>query len=76
MTYFGSRTHTDDIKKSMNVSQLIKEMNLGNLSGHSKIPEIYIRSLLGYLVQISQAMRYAHQNGLVHGNYNLSKIVV
>jgi len=55
---------------------MIRRLNLGNLSGLPRIPEYYIRCLLGYIIQISRAMAHAHENGLVHGKFNLSKILV
>ena len=55
---------------------MIKWMDLGNLSGHAKIPEYYIRCFLGYVVQVSQAMSYAHKHNLIHGQFDLSKVII
>ena len=51
-------------------------MNLGNLSGLPKIPEFYMRCLLGFIIQISRAFSHCHKHNLVHGNFNLSKVLV
>ena len=54
---------------------LIKSMDLGNLSALDKIPDYYVQMLLGYIIQISRAFAHTHSHGLVHGNFNLSKVI-
>lgn len=51
-------------------------MNLGHLSGLDKIPSFYMRFLLGYMIQMSRTLAHAHRHGLVHGRYNLTKVLV
>lgn len=55
--------------------QLIGSANLGNLSALPMIPKEYIKMILAYIIQISRAFSHTHQNGLIHGNFNLSKVI-
>ena len=56
--------------------EMIAKLNLSNLSNYPKIPEFYMRALLGYMIQISRTLAHAHKHGLVHGALNLSKVLV
>jgi len=76
MTYFGSRANPEERNISKNMYEIIKGMNMGNMASYSKIPEYYMKMFLGYLMQVSKAMSHAHKNNLVHGKYDLSKIIV
>lgn len=67
--------NSSELKISKNMYDLIKSMNLGNLSSLDKIPDYYVKMLLGYVIQISKAFAHTHSNGLVHGNFNLSKVI-
>ena len=60
---------------SMNMYQLIGSAKLGNLSALPMIPIDYIKMLLAYIIQISRAFSHTHNNGLIHGNFNLSKVI-
>ena len=51
-------------------------MNLGNLSAMKQIPDFYVSFILRYIIQIARAFAHAHKNNLVHGVFNLSKVVV
>lgn len=55
---------------------MIEQLKVGNFQSYTKIPDAYVRLLLGYIIQISSAMAHAHRNGLVHGNLKLSKVLV
>ena len=74
-TFFGVRKAPNQIKRAKNMYDMIKCLNLGNLSGPTKIPEFYVRCLLDYIIQISKAMSHAHKHDLVHGSFSLSKIL-
>ena len=60
---------------SMNMYQLIGSAKLGNLSALPMIPSDYIKMMLAYIIQISRAFSHTHFNGLIHGNFNLSKVI-
>ena len=70
---FGKRKPFDKRRISENVYSFIKSKNLGSLSALSEIPEFLLQSLLLYIIQVSSALKHAHEHGLVHGNFNLSK---
>lgn len=76
MTYFGMRKPISYVKPAKNMYEMIRFMNLGSLSGLPCIPDFYMRFLLGYIIQISRSMAHAHRSNLVHGNFNLSKVLV
>lgn len=76
MTYYGPRKHPDSIQVSRNMYEMIKWMDLGNLSGLQKIPDFYIRFLIGYMVQVADALSYAHKQELIHGKFDLSKVII
>ena len=76
MSYLGFKRPLNDVKLARNVFEAIKYMNLGQLSGLRAIPEFYVRFLLGYIIQVSRAMAHAHRNGLVHGRFDLSRVLV
>ena len=50
MTFYGQRKAQVDIKPSKNMYQLIRWMNLGNLSGLPRIPEFYVRCLFNFII--------------------------
>jgi hypothetical protein len=74
-TFYGKREPPESIKVSLNMYNKIKHLDLGNLSSLPAIPEHYQRILIGYIIQISRSLAYAHQHNLVHGNFNLSKVL-
>ena len=76
MSYLGYRKGFDDVKTAKNVYESIRFMNLGQMSGLSTIPDFYVRFLLGYIIQISRAMAHAHRNRLIHGHFDLSRVLV
>ena len=76
MTYFGQRIHPHDLMASKNMYDIIKWMNMGNLSQLSKIPDYYMKCFLSYIIQVSRAMSYAHKNNLIHGQFDLSRVLV
>lgn len=74
-TFYGKREPPESIKVSLNMYNKIKHLNLGNLSSLPAIPEHYQRILIGYIIQTSRSLAYAHRHNLVHGNFNLSKVL-
>ena len=50
-------------------------MNLGNLSAMKEIPKYYITMILQYIMQTSLGFIQAHSNDLIHGHFNLSKVI-
>lgn len=74
-TYCGERIDSSELKVSPDAYKMIKRFNLGNLSGLSKIPEFYMRFLLGYIIQVSRALAHAHEHDLIHGKLDLSKVI-
>lgn len=76
MSYLGYRKPLTEIKSARNVYETIHYMNLGQMSGLKTIPEFYVRFLLGYVIQVSRAMAHAHSNKLVHGHFDLSRVLV
>jgi hypothetical protein len=75
-TFFGVRKPAEKVAVSKNAYEYIEQWGLDNISGLPAIPDNYFRSVLLYAVHISGAMAHAHKHGLVHGNFNLSKILV
>jgi hypothetical protein len=51
-------------------------MNLGNISNFENIPIFYIKILLEYIIHISRAFSYLHHYNVVHGAFNLSRVVI
>ena len=74
-TFYGKREPPESVKVSLNMYKKIKELDLGNLSSLPAIPEHYQRILIGYIIQTSRSLAYAHGHNLVHGNFNLSKVL-
>ena len=54
----------------------IKHINLPHFSQMKAIPELYIKALFLYIIQVSKAMAHAHKHGLVHGKFDLSKVII
>jgi hypothetical protein len=50
-------------------------MNIANFQMLNIIPDFYIIFLTKYIMDISNAFSYAHKHHLVHGNFNLSKVI-
>lgn len=75
---YSKQLKLQDISKSYssNMYQVIEMMNLGNLSAMKQIPDFYVSFILRYIIQIARAFAHAHKNNLVHGVFNLSKVVV
>lgn len=76
MTYFGERPPFTQIYESKNMYQTIKSLNLGNLSSLAKIPEFYIRFLIGFVIQVSKTLSHMHKYDLAHGKFDLSRVLV
>ena len=49
---------------------------MGHISVMKQIPDFYVSFVLRYIIQIARAFAHAHKNNLVHGNFNLTKVVV
>ena len=64
-----------DLRISQNFYGIIKSFNLGNLSALNRIPEFYIKHLIQYIVNISAGLAQAHKHDLIHGDFNLSKVI-
>lgn len=75
-TYFGKRKPVAKVVTSLNMYDYIKSFELENISALPSIPDQYFKSLLLYIVQISRALSHCHKHDLVHGNYNMSKVMV
>ena len=60
---------------SMNVYDFVSSMELGNLSHSRQIPELYVQQILKFLIHISRAFSHIHENGMIHGNFGLSKVI-
>ena len=75
MTYFGTRKKLKDVKISSNVYDTIKSFNLGNLSELPTIPKYYQTFLLSFIIHISSAFSHVHKYDLIHGKFDLSKVV-
>jgi hypothetical protein len=76
MSYLGYRQPMHEIRPAKSVYETIRYMNLGQMSALNTIPDYYVRFLLGYVIQVSRAMAHAHRNGLVHGHFDLSRVLV
>lgn len=50
-------------------------MQLGNLSSLKQIPEYYVNCLLRFIIHVTRAFAHAHENNIVHGNFNLSRVI-
>ena len=50
-------------------------MHLGNLSALKEVPHFYYGFLCRYMQKISLAFIHAHDQNLIHGNFNLSKVI-
>lgn len=59
-TFYGVRLGLGRLCMAKNMYDMIKWQNLGNLSSLPKIPEFYMRMLLGYIIQISRTLSHAH----------------
>ena len=51
-------------------------MNLGNISNFPNIPIFYVKILLDYIIHLSRAFSFLHQYDVVHGAFNLSRVIV
>jgi DNA-binding helix-hairpin-helix protein with protein kinase domain len=58
------------------VYQYIKQLGIEHFTTSQKIPDSYFKALVVYIYQVSRAMAHVHKHGLVHGNLNLSKVLV
>ena len=56
-----------------NIFQYIKRLNL-NLG--IDVPRSYIEMIYDVAIQLAQGMDFAHNSGLVHGQFDLSKVVL
>lgn len=54
----------------------IRQMNLGNISNFENIPIFYVKILLEYIIHISRAFAYLHLYNVIHGAFNLSRVVI
>ncbi len=59
--------------KGGNIFQHIKRQNL-NLG--IDVPRSYIEFIYDVAIQLAQGMDFAHNSGLVHGQFDLSKVVI
>ena len=60
---------------SKNMYDFIKEMQLGNLSSLKQIPEFYVNCVLKFIIHVTRAFAHAHENNIIHGNFNLSRVI-
>ena len=56
-----------------NIFNYIKRLNL-NLA--IDVPRSYIETIYDVAIQLAQGLDFAHNNGLVHGQFDLSKVVL
>ena len=56
-----------------NIFQYIKRLNL-NLA--IDVPRSYIETIYDVAIQLAQGLDFAHNSGLVHGQFDLSKVVL
>lgn len=75
-TYYTQRKDVKYVKETKNVYDMIKQLELGNLSSYRVVPTFYIKCLVSYILQISRAFSHCHKHDLVHGNFNLLKVLV
>ena len=75
MTYFGPRVNPASLKLSQNAYDLIGSYGV-NFKEIQNVPHFYVKMLLTYIIQASKAFNHAHKYGLIHGNFNLSKVLV
>jgi hypothetical protein len=61
---------------SKNMNEHVSSLGLGNLNMCERIPDDYVVLLLNYVIQVVAALRHAHEHDLVHGNFDLSKVLV
>ena len=74
-TYFGKRAPAGRVCLSMNAYEFIRSFELANISALPAVPDVYVKCLFIYIIQISRALSHCHQHGLTHGNLNLSKVL-
>ena len=74
--YYTQRKDVKYVKETKNVYDMIKKLGLGNLSSYKVVPSFYIKCLVGYIIQISRSFAHCHKHDLVHGNFNLQKVLV
>ena len=75
-TYFGIRKPIEMVNVSLNMYAFIKHLNLIHFSQMRQIPELYVKALFLYIIQVSKALGHAHKHGLVHGKFDLSKVII
>ena len=56
-----------------NMYQYIEKLNL-NLA--MNVPQTYIETIYDCAIQLTLGLEYAHNNALVHGQFDLSNVVV
>ena len=56
-----------------NIFQYIKRLNL-NLA--IDVPRSYIEFIYDVAIQLAQGLDFAHNSGLIHGQFDLSKVVL
>lgn len=65
--------------------QLTDDTNQGNMYDHIKsltldlsmtIPRSYIETIYDCIIQLAQGLEFAHESGLVHGQFDLSKVML
>ena len=56
-----------------NIFNYIRRLNL-NLA--IDVPRSYIETIYDVVIQLAQGLDFAHNNGLVHGQFDLSKVVL
>jgi len=64
-----------DEKHSKNMYELVYSLKLGNLSAMKDLPRSYILLILQYIMQVSLGFIHAHSQDLIHGNFNLSRVI-
>ena len=78
LNHYAGR-HEDLVKEeklSKNMYDQIRSMKLGNLASLETIPDVYIKLLFKYAIGISEAFAHAHSHDVVHGAFDLSKVLL
>ena len=70
---YGSHFSMVENNNGGNIFNYIKRLNL-NLA--IDVPRSYIETIYDVAIQLAQGLDFAHNNGLVHGQFDLSKVVL
>lgn len=86
-THSNITTSFDSFREELSAAHfsMVEFNNGGNIFSHIKrlnlnlaidVPRSYIEMIYDVAIQLAQALDFAHNSGLVHGQFDLSKVVL